>query len=143
MFSALLLGACVAQPDSETSARIEDNVTPINVVDEVEMPTPTPDYVDFGTVIITGVQIPGRESTATHIDVRTALEVDAWPYDIEFCAVQEGLDSADICSSLCDPDGFIARVHDQGGKNPGGCQNHTCTTGTTIVDVQVCLPPSS
>jgi hypothetical protein len=144
IISALLLGACVTTMDSEEVARLKDDpVAAINVIDEVELPQQTPDYLDVGTVIITGVEIPGRESTATHIDLRTALEVDPWHWEQQFCALTDALDGTDVCSSLCDVDGFIARVNDTGGTNPGSCQQHSCLVGTTVVNLDVCSPPNS
>lgn len=141
IISALLLGACMTTTDTEDVARLnEDHVAPINVVDEVELPQTTPDYIDVGTVIITGVLIPGRESTATHIDLGTALEVDPWGWEQQFCALTDTLDGSDVCSSLCDVDGFIERVNDTGGTNPGSCQQHSCQLGTTIVNLDVCSP---
>ncbi|MDX2091290.1 MAG: hypothetical protein SFX73_25755 [Kofleriaceae bacterium] len=138
MISALLLGACVATDTTEDVAKVTDDaVTPINVVDEVELPTATPDYGDFGTVVITGVQIPGRESTAVHIDLGTALEIQAFPYEMEFCAIADTLDSSDVCSSLCDPDGFSARVNPTGGA---GCSQQSCQLGDTLVNLEVCSP---
>lgn len=138
ILSALLLGACVATDTSEDVARLTDDMGPTNVVDEIEIPQPTPDYADYGSVVITGIQIPGRESTGAHFDLQTILEVDAFPYDIEFCALAAGLDSADVCSSLCDVQGFIARVHDDGAEDGGQCRQESCVLGGTIVNLDVC-----
>lgn len=140
ILSALLLSACVTTDTTENTAKVTNDVTPINVVDEVEIPQATPDFVDYGTVTITGIQIPGRESTATHFDLQTVLEVDAFPFDIEFCAVAETLDSSDVCSSLCDVQGFIARVNDDGNEGQGGCTQQSCKVGDTIVNLDVCSP---
>lgn len=143
MISALLLGACVAtdtEDVAEDVARVTNEVTPINVVDEVELPTETPAFGDFGTVVITGIEIPGRESTAVHIDLSTALEIDAFPHDIEFCAIADTLDGSDICSSLCDVEGFVARVNSTGGANPSGCNQQSCLLGDTLINLDVCSP---
>jgi hypothetical protein len=137
IISALLLGACVTT-DSEDLAKVQDdNVAPINVVDEIELPQTTPAHLEFGEVIITGVQIPGRESTATHIDLSTYLEVDPWAYEQQFCALVDTLPGSDVCSTLCD--GVSARVNTTDGANTG-CTQHSCLMGTTIINIDVCSP---
>lgn len=141
--SALLLGACVAADTDDVAKVGSDNVAPINVIDEVEIPTATPDHVDYGSVIITGVEIPGRQSTKTHLDWQTVLEVDPYGWSMEFCAASDSLPASDVCSAICDPDSFIARVNDTNQQNPETCTQHSCQLGDKIVNIEVCSPANS
>ncbi len=141
--SALLLGACVAADTDDVAKVGSDNVAPINVIDEVEIPTATPDHVDYGSVIITGVEIPGRQSTKTHLDWQTVLEVDPYGWSMEFCAASDSLPASDVCSAICDPDSFIARANDTNQQNPETCTQHSCQLGDKIVNIEVCSPANS
>ena len=129
-------GACVA--DDPTSARVTTDgvIGPMNVIDELEIPGAAPENIDPRVVVVTGIDWPGRASTQPNIDVRNAEELSLDPDARMMCALVDQLPSSDVCSSLCDPDAFIARVL-TGGDN--GCTTQSCALpGGTTVNVDVC-----
>jgi hypothetical protein len=134
---ALLIGAgaCVAD-DPSTSARVfADDVTAMNVVNEIEIPTAGDDNIDPQVVVVTGLDYPGRVPLQPNIDLRNADTLTLDPNARNLCALVEGLPNSDVCSSLCDPDGFAARVF--GGST--GCTTQSCQLpGGGIATVDVC-----
>ncbi len=138
--AALLLGACVAD-DPQTSARIEPTqvVGPFNVIDQAETAQITPDNIDLAIVVITGVEIPGLAPTKPHIDITNVAIADLDPAMRQLCADAGSLPVDDVCSSLCDSTGFIARLYDQGAA--GECVQNEChLPDATVVTVETCLP---
>lgn len=141
---ALLVGAGACVADDPTSARVDPgrDVTPLNVADEVELPTMGPDNIDFAIVTITGVEEPGRVPTQPNIDLTNVDIADLTPEAQRFCALADELPGSDVCSSLCDSYGFTARLFENG--TPGGCQQVPCQLpGGVIVNTEVCLPPNN
>ena len=57
----------------------------------------------------------------------------------QVCAAAAELPASDVCSLVCDPDAFRARLQDSGMK-PGACYQFRCElTATMSVNVGVCL----
>lgn len=134
------VGGCVAE-DPSTSTRVDPSadVTALNVADEAELPTIGADHIDFAVVTITGVLEPGRIPTQPNIDITNVDIADLTPEAQRFCALADGLPNIDVCSALCDPAGFAARLFDNG--TPGGCQQVQCQLpGDVIVNTDVCMP---
>ena len=119
---AIGAGACVAD-DPSTSARVfSDDVTAMNVVNEIEIPTAGDDNIDPRVVVVTGLDYPGHTPLQPNIDLRNADTLTLDPNARSLCSLVEGLPNSDVCSSLCDPDAFTARVF--GGST--GCTTQTC-----------------
>jgi len=58
----------------------------------------------------------------------------------EFCELAANLPTTDVCSLVCDPDGFKARLTDSGMKS-GNCYQLRCNLSPEVsVTVGVCLP---
>lgn len=135
---ALLLGACVAEDSSTTSARtFGDEITATNVVDEIEIPTWGDDNVDVDLVLVTGLEIPGRVPSTDHIDLTNVDLLDLDPTTREICALADSLPSTDVCSFLCQPSGFAARLL---GSGTGDCTEQRCDLpGGVSVQTQVCV----
>lgn len=133
---ALALGACVAD-DSTTSPRVlSDDITAMNVVNEIEIPTTTPDNIDPQVVVITGLDYPGHTPLQPNIDMRNADTLTLDPNARAICAQVQSLPDTDVCSSLCDPDAFVARVFDSGST---GCTTQSCNLPDgTRAEVDVC-----
>lgn len=131
---ALGAGACVAD-DPSTSARVfTDDNTGMDTVREVELPTSGNDNIDPRIVVVTGIDYPGRAPLQPNIDIRNGETLTLDPNARVLCAQVETLPTSDVCSSLCDPDAFTARVF--GGST--GCTTQTCRLpngGTADVDV--------
>jgi hypothetical protein len=133
---ALTLGACVADDPSTSPKLLTDDITSMNVVNEIEIPTMTPDNVDPHVVVITGLDYPGHTPLQPNIDLRNADTLTLDPNAKTVCAQVQGLPTSDVCSSLCDPDAFVARVFDSGST---GCTTQTCQLPDgTRADVDVC-----
>lgn len=134
---ALLIGAgaCVAE-DPSTSAKVFSNdVTAMNVVNEVEIPTAGDDNIDPQVVVVTGLDYPGRVPLQPNIDLKNADTLTLDPNARNLCAQVQGLPNSDVCSSLCDPDAFAARVF--GGST--GCTTQTCELPDgAVATVDVC-----
>jgi hypothetical protein len=127
-------GACVADDPSTSSRVFADDVTAMNVVNEVELPTMGDDNIDPQVVVVTGLDYPGRISLQTHIDLKNADTLLLDPSARALCAQVDSLPDTDVCSLLCDPNAFAARVF--GGST--GCTTQTCELpngGTADVDV--------
>jgi hypothetical protein len=138
VFSAVLAigaGACVAD-DPSTSARVlGDEVTAMNVVNEILIPTVGEDNIDPRVVVIAGLDYPGRAPLQPNIDLKNVDSLTLDPNVQAVCAQVNSLPTSDVCSSLCDPDAFAARV--LGGGN--GCTSQTCELPDgTRADVDVC-----
>ena len=132
---ALMLGACVAEDPSTAAKVITDEVTPTNVVDEVEIPTWGDDNVDRDLVIITGVRIPGHVPTTDHIDLSNIATADPSELSRTVCALADQLPGTNVCSYLCQ-EGFAARVLGSGTSN---CTEHQCNLpGGVSVTADVC-----
>ena len=135
----LVSGACVAnEPDSTARVETTAAVGPLNVIDQVELPSMTPNNVDFAVVTITGVEIPGRVPTQPHIDITNVDTADMDPELRRLCAIAATLPTTDVCSALCDPQAFAARMLGDSGEG-GSCQNTRCTLpGDIGGDADVC-----
>ncbi len=138
---ALTLGACVS-----------DNLP-------VEEPNGTDTVTDptNGGVVTSGTA--GRP--VTEATILLATEVDMAPHHgpkevanfeistmeatldnglSEICALASQLPIGNVCSQLCNPDGFIAHVVGDG-TNGGRCYDYQCELpGHSSVQVGVCLP---
>ncbi len=131
---AIGAGACVADDPSTSSRGFRDDITSMNVVNEVEIPTVGDDNIDPRVVVVTGIDYPGRVSLQPNIDLRNADTLTLDPNARALCAVVEQLPNTNVCSFLCDPDAFTARVF--GGST--GCTTQTCQLpdgGSANVDV--------
>lgn len=142
LVTALLLGtgACVAD-EAGTASRVDPDreVAPFNVADQVELPQITPDNIDFAIVTITGVEIPGMVPTQPNIDIDNVAIAEVDPQLRVICAAAESLPADNVCSSLCDPSAFTARLYD--GGSPGGCQQTECQLSDgSLVQVDACTP---
>ena len=89
-------------------------------------------------------QPPVPSTTRDEADIqRTSIKVDAPEVDTsELCALAADLPPTDNCSLICDPDGFKARLIEEGMKT-GTCYQLRCTLSPEVtVSVGVCLPSS-
>jgi hypothetical protein len=76
--------------------------------------------------------------TDHHEDV-TDVELVDQHNDSQLCGMAAALPSTDICSLMCDPDAFEARLVDNGMKT-GNCYQIRCTLSPEMsVTVGVCL----
>ncbi len=80
-------------------------------------------------------------TTTTHdvaaADSATLIEQDTTG---TLCALASDLPSTDVCSLVCDPDGFKARLLDDG-MTGGNCYQFRCNLSPEVtVTVGVCLP---
>lgn len=133
---ALAIGAGACVTDDGTSARVfSDDITATNVVNEVEIPTEGDPNIDPKVVVVTGLDYPGRVPLQPNIDMRNAETLELDPNARLLCAEINSLPATDVCSSLCDPDAFAARVF--GGST--GCTTQTCELpGGSTATVDVC-----
>lgn len=133
---ALGTGACVAE--DPTSGRVGDEVTDFSVAGEVEIPKDEGVTPDFAVVTITGIEIPGRTPTTEHIDITNVDTATLDPETRELCAQADQLPGSDVCSQICNPVGFAAKLFDQGAA--GGCSQHTCAMpGDVTISLDVCV----
>ncbi|MFN0248108.1 MAG: hypothetical protein ACKV2T_14555 [Kofleriaceae bacterium] len=104
-------------------------------MNEVELPTLGEDNIDPRLVVVTGLDYPGRTPLQPNIDIRNADTLELDPTARALCAQIDTLPGSDVCSSLCEPDAFLARVF--GGST--GCTTQTCVlpNGSTAV-VEAC-----
>jgi hypothetical protein len=119
---AIGAGACVTDDPSTTGRVLTDDVTAMNVVNEVEIPTAGDDNIDPRIVVVTGLDYPGRAPLQPNIDMRNADTLTLDPDARALCAQVETLPASNVCASLCDPDAFVARVFGGG----TGCTTQTC-----------------
>jgi len=78
----------------------------------------------------------------TSIDELTAENVEKVELDTNgaICAAASELPAGELCSLVCDPDAFKARLLD-GGMKGGNCYQVRCTLSPEMsVTVGVCLP---
>lgn len=77
-------------------------------------------------------------NSVEHVDLQSLeLTADADP---DLCGLAEALPGENVCSLLCDPDAFAARLVDDGMQD-GRCYNFRCELpGGTVATVGVCLP---
>ncbi|MBA3391819.1 MAG: hypothetical protein H0T89_04195 [Deltaproteobacteria bacterium] len=71
-----------------------------------------------------------------------ALEIDGVEQDAnaQLCAMAAELPADDMCSLICDPDAFAARLTEDGMKG-GNCYQFRCAVSIDVsVSVGVCLP---
>jgi hypothetical protein len=133
------VGACVAD-DPDSKRTLDTELGEINVVDEVETPGWGDDTVNPAIVIITGLEIPGRTPTTPNLDITNVDTRELDPQARRLCALAEGLPDSDVCSLLCEPGGFAARVFDNG--STGNCTEQRCNLpGGVSVQVDVCVDP--
>ncbi len=119
---AMGAGACVTD-DSSTSERVfADDVTGMEGVKEIGLPEMGDDNIDPRVVVVTGLDYPGHTPLQPNIDLRNADTLTLDPNARNICAQVNSLPTSDVCSSLCDPDAFVARVF--GGST--GCTTQTC-----------------
>lgn len=60
--------------------------------------------------------------------------------DDQACEAASALPASDVCSLVCDPDAFRARLADEGMQR-GACYAYVCTLAPEMsVTVGVCLP---
>lgn len=128
-------GACVADDPSSSARVFSDDVTSMNVVNEVEIPTVGETNIDPVIVMITGLDYPGHTPLQPNIDMKNADTLTLDPNAKAVCAQVQQLPNSDVCSSLCDPDAFAARVF--GGST--GCTTQSCQLPDgTQATVDVC-----
>ena len=77
-------------------------------------------------------------------DEQAQLEVDTLErgtaVEADICGLAEGLSRDNVCSLVCDPEGFQARLVDDG-MSGGRCYQFRCDLGAdTVVSVGMCLP---
>jgi hypothetical protein len=132
---AIGAGACVAD-DPSTSAKVfSDDITATNIVNELELPTMGDDNIDPQVVVVTGLDWPGHTPLQPNIDMTNVDILELDPNARSLCAVVSSLPNTDVCSSLCDPNEFTARVF--GGST--GCTTQTCELpGGATATVDVC-----
>jgi hypothetical protein len=80
----------------------------------------------------------------TPLDEQAVLEVDTVErgpdVEADLCGLAAGLSRDNVCSLLCDPEGFQARLLDDG-MSGGRCYQFRCDLGAdTVVSVGMCLP---
>jgi len=60
--------------------------------------------------------------------------------EADVCGLAAGLSRDDVCSLVCDPEGFQARLLDAGMRG-GRCYQFRCDLGAgTVLSVGMCLP---
>lgn len=60
--------------------------------------------------------------------------------EADICGLAAGLSRDNVCSLVCDPEGFQARLLDDG-MSGGRCYQFRCELGEgTVVSVGMCLP---
>ena len=92
-------------------------------------PAPTSIHVDPG---------PGVDDTGG-LDL-IGVEINGDDRGEDLCSMAADLPLDDVCSLICDPDAFAARLV-EGGMHAGTCVQLRCAlTATTTVDVGVCVP---
>jgi hypothetical protein len=133
---ALVLGACVADDPTNVARVLNDDVTPRNVVDQVEILRWGDDNVDLELVEVTGLEVPGGTGQ-DHIDMANVGIAELNPIGRAVCALAETLPGSDVCSVLCDAQGFAARAMGDIGSD---CTEHRCELpGGVSVLANVCV----
>jgi len=132
---AIGAGACVADDPTTSPRTFSDDVTAMNVADTILLPTKGDDNIDPKVVVVTGLDYPGHTPLQPNIDLTNVETLTLDPNARNICAQVRGLPDSDVCSSLCDPNAFAARVF--GGST--GCATQTCELPDgTRADVDVC-----
>ncbi len=93
-----------------------------------------------------GACVVDEESTSppAALEEQAVLEVDTVELgpDVEadICGLAESLSRDNVCSLVCDPEGFQARLVDDG-MSGGRCYQFRCDLGAdTVISVGMCLP---
>jgi len=163
---ALVLAGCVAEDaTTSTSSQIEGGAVGSTGA-EVEFPSVGPDHVNPDLVVITGLEIPGRQPTQVHIDVSNGDVADAEPQVRELgaaaaappqphvcpalvpatgarlqvrgrCAAAAELPQTNVGASLCTGSGAAARLI---GDTSPTCNTTRCElAGGVVVTVDACV----
>jgi len=134
---ALVLAGCVAEDaTTSTSSQIEGGAVGSTGA-EVEFPSVGPDHVNPDLVVITGLEIPGRQPTQVHIDVSNVDVADARLQVRELCAAAAELPQTNVCSSLCTGSGAAARLI---GDTSPTCNTTRCElAGGVVVTRDACV----
>jgi hypothetical protein len=86
-------------------------------------------------VVLLGACVADDEASKVEV-----LPDDEVVTDDQVCEAASALPASDVCSLVCDPDAFRARLADEGMKS-GACYAYVCTLAPEMsVTVGVCLP---
>jgi len=87
----------------------------------------------------TEIHVTPSVSTIDAVDI-TGLEVNGDDRGDDLCALATALPTENVCSLVCEPDLFAARLVADG-MHRGSCYQFRCElSATTTVSVGVCLP---
>jgi len=90
----------------------------------------------LGACVADDTSMPTIDRDEANVDVNS-VETDA---NALYCSLAQDLPSTDMCSLICDPDSFKARLLDDGMKS-GNCYQLRCNLSPEVsVTVGVCLP---
>jgi hypothetical protein len=91
----------------------------------------------LGACVADDTTVPPIERDEAQVDTIDLIEQDS---QAEFCALAAELPETDMCSLICDPNAFKARLVD-GGMKGGNCYAVRCTLSAEVsVTVGVCIP---